>query len=102
MYSKLPHARSRGVAAEHAALSRPRSRVRIPSGPHEKCNKYNQETKTLIVLFFLYIYSVYIFILVNISSVLVRQYMVRFDIYLHNLTHTQLPRHLEYQNQDNL
>ena len=35
MYSKLPLARSRGVAAKHAALSRPRSWVRIPSGPHE-------------------------------------------------------------------
>ena len=39
MYSKLPLAWSRGVAAEHAALSRPRSRVRIPSGPlKEKMN----------------------------------------------------------------
>ena len=33
MYSTLRVARSRGVAAKHAALSRPRSRVRIPSGP---------------------------------------------------------------------
>jgi hypothetical protein len=32
-YSKLQPARSRGVVAKHAALSRPRSRVRIPSGP---------------------------------------------------------------------
>ena len=33
MYSKLYAAWSRGVVAKHAALSRPRSRVRIPSGP---------------------------------------------------------------------
>src|SRR4030067_239368 len=32
-YGKLQPARSRGVAAKHAAMSRPRSRVRIPSGP---------------------------------------------------------------------
>jgi hypothetical protein len=33
LYSKLYAAWSRGVVAKHAALSRPRSRVRIPSGP---------------------------------------------------------------------
>lgn len=32
-YGKLQAAWSRGVVAKHAALSRPRSRVRIPSGP---------------------------------------------------------------------
>ncbi len=33
LYCKIAVAWSRGVVAEHAALSRPRSRVRIPSGP---------------------------------------------------------------------
>ncbi len=42
-YGKLLPAWSRGVAAEHAALSRPRSRVRIPSGPPKECRALHIE-----------------------------------------------------------
>ena len=35
---------SRGVAVQHAALSRPRSRVRIPSGPPKLVQKTNQKS----------------------------------------------------------
>ena len=35
---------SRGVVVQHAALSRPRSRVRIPSGPPKLVQKTNQKS----------------------------------------------------------
>ena len=103
MYSKLPLARSRGVAAEHAALSRPRSRVRIPSGPLNKIIKINLVAYVnLQVYFYLLLWFVFNFPYWNRSQVLILQYMAMSDIGLHNLIHNQRPMHSEYQNQDNL
>ncbi len=41
---------SRGVAAKHAALSRPRSRVRIPSGPLS-ATQMNRSKRSVLLLF---------------------------------------------------